>query len=537
MTSTAEDFGRSLQLTSASILPIPILKIWRVYADTKRRQQLAAWIEGSAFVSAALLLLLLVFRLDLNLSNLTIHSTAILLLAGATAILRKANTPRSVFMPSIALVIAAVGASLTTALAPFGTSHLVQFLAAHLVLVGAICSFILFARFRYADLFVRYALRILLAGIWTSTLALVIRTHGLASQSVSLFQLLIVANLLLLSFTLIDDWMANLANRWLFRTADYQKASRELGSRLDALTTETNIHDLLEKTARESLDLRESKLIPLQDLPKPWPAELSAGEIAEMDVDILVPLTRGGETSHALRITPGSSRPGLVLEDLNFLRRIAAQASHRLEQLYTQSREKQIIEAELTALRAQIHPHFLFNSLNAIVDLIVSDPPKAELMTLRLSSVFRHVLANSSKALTTVREEMDFIRTYLSIEEIRFSDRLTVSIDVPEETLNDAIPSLILQPLVENALKHGLARKPGPATLWIRIEAISTQLRIIVEDDGLGPGQESGGLGLKNVLQRLQTHFPGEVNLQLIERTGGGSSVTMTIPRHSGKSE
>ena len=182
-------------------------------------------------------------------------------------------------------------------------------------------------------------------------------------------------------------------------------------------------------------------------------------------------------------VSPGPARPGLVTHDLNYLRAVAAQFGNRLDALHRerdaierQSREalllQQVAEAELRALRAQINPHFLFNSLNTIADLIVRDPPRAEAMTLRLASVFRHVLAHSSRSMTTIREEMEFLRTYLYIEEARFGDRLRVTIDVAPEAAGQPIPSLILQPLVENAMKHGLGPKPGPGNIWIsaRIE-------------------------------------------------------------------
>src|SRR5206468_3565838 len=145
------------------------------------------------------------------------------------------------------------------------------------------------------------------------------------------------------------------------------------------------------------------------------------------------------------------------------------------EAVERQSREalllQQVTEAELRALRAQINPHFLFNSLNTIADLIVRDPSRAETMTVRLAGVFRHVLAHSCRPLTTVDDEMEFLRTYLYIEEVRFGDRLQVVFDVAAEIGGARIPSLILQPLVENALKHGLAPKPGPGRLWIRADS------------------------------------------------------------------
>src|SRR5262249_50107404 len=153
------------------------------------------------------------------------------------------------------------------------------------------------------------------------------------------------------------------------------------------------------------------------------------GEIVELDrshpgrsllpipgVELLIPIASGGRTSHVLLIAPSNARPGLVTQELNYLRTVAAQCGQRLGALREARLLHQVTEAELRALRSQVNPHFLFNSLNTIADLIVRDPPRAEAMTLRLAGVFRHVLAHSSRTLTSVRDEIDFLKTYLSIE-------------------------------------------------------------------------------------------------------------------------
>ena len=193
-------------------------------------------------------------------------------------------------------------------------------------------------------------------------------------------------------------------------------------------------------------------------------------------------------------------------------------------------------EAELRALRAQINPHFLFNSLNTIADLIVRDPPRAEAMTLRLASVFRHVLAHSSRSMTTIREEIEFLRTYLYIEEARFGDRLRVTIDVAPEAAGQPIPSLILQPLVENAMKHGLGPKPGPGNIWISAHTEGDQVCVRIEDDGMGPqsapAAAPGRVSWPDQRRRATAHAlwgPGFGEARA--REGGGARVTLRIPR------
>jgi two-component system, LytTR family, sensor kinase len=253
-------------------------------------------------------------------------------------------------------------------------------------------------------------------------------------------------------------------------------------------------------------------------------------------VELLAPIASGGRISHVLLVAPSTARPGLVTQELNYLRTAAAQCGQRLDVLREAVLLQQITEAELRALRSQINPHFLFNSLNTIADLIVRDPPRAEAMTLRLAGVFRHVLANTSRPLTSVRDEMDFLRTYLSIEEARFGDRLRIVFDVQPEAAFAQIPSLILQPLVENALKHGLGPKPGPGNLWISAQVEGQQIRLRVEDDGMGlkPSQPRG-TGLTNVAERLRTLYQDAASLSLEAGTSGGTRATVLIPRRNGE--
>jgi two-component system LytT family sensor kinase len=149
--------------------------------------------------------------------------------------------------------------------------------------------------------------------------------------------------------------------------------------------------------------------------------------------------------------------------------------------------------------------------------------------------VFRHVLAHSARPLTSVRDELAFLRTYLYIEEVRFGERLQVSIEASPEADGANIPSLILQPLVENALKHGLGPKVEAGHLWIRAAVEGPEVRLTVEDDGEGlrPGGESSGVGLANIADRLRTLYGERASLVLEPRSGGGAVATVRIPREA----
>jgi two-component system, LytTR family, sensor kinase len=321
--------------------------------------------------------------------------------------------------------------------------------------------------------------------------------------------------------------------------------TRGLAARLRDIEDEPKIAVAVEEAARRPLELSEARVAALDPAASaPWPAALLEGETVERAGEVLVPMTTGGRVTHLLVASPGPARPGLVSHDLDYLRAIAALFGNRLDELARereaigrQSREallvQQVTEAELRALRAQINPHFLFNSLNTVADLIVRDPARAETMTLRLASVFRHVLAHSSRPLTTVRDEMEFLRAYLYIEEARFGDRLRVEFAVDAAVEGEPVPSLILQPLVENALKHGLGPKPGPGHLSISAREEGGFLRLRVEDDGVGLGGRRGsqGLGLANVAERLATLYQDRASVTMEAREGTGCRVTVLIPR------
>src|SRR5579862_4738979 len=258
------------------------------------------------------------------------------------------------------------------------------------------------------------------------------------------------------------------------------------------------------------------------------------------DVELLVPIRAGGTVASVLAIAPGAGRRTLVSHEVNYLRSVAAQLGTRLDLLRLeqemadrQNREavlqQQVTEAELRALRAQINPHFLFNSLNTIANLIATDPPRAEVMTLRLARVFRHVLANSSRQMVPVREEMEFLRTYLDIEEARFGSRLQVEFEVAPEVALSPVPSLILQPVVENALRHGLAPRQGQGRLKISASAQGDLVCLAVEDNGVGlrTGNNAGsGVGLRNIMQRLTALYRDGATFSIQAAVPEGTRVT-----------
>jgi two-component system LytT family sensor kinase len=191
-------------------------------------------------------------------------------------------------------------------------------------------------------------------------------------------------------------------------------------------------------------------------------------------------------------------------------------------------------EAELRALKAQINPHFLFNTLNTIAELIHADSDRAEATVERLADMFRYVLSGSERGLVPLEEELAFLDDYLAIERVRFGDRLRVTREIAAEAMDLLVPSLVLQPLVENTLRHGLGAD-GSIDLGIAIHTDGTRGVIAISDQGPGmPARhkigEGPGHGLYNVDQRLRKTYGEAYGLEISTNQPQGTIVTLSIP-------
>lgn len=212
------------------------------------------------------------------------------------------------------------------------------------------------------------------------------------------------------------------------------------------------------------------------------------------------------------------------------------------------SLEATLVQARLSALQTQLQPHFLFNSLNAIVTLLRRDPRLAEATLMSLSDLLRLTLSQSEKQEVTLREELQFAHSYREIQQTRFGDRLRFEEEIEPAALDCLVPTLLLQPLIENAIRHGI--EPAEQAGLVRLMAQEKQgrLALAVEDDGVGlkgkdalrvetangePGARQGtgqGIGLSNLRARLQALYGANQSLEVLERTGGGVSVRIEIP-------
>jgi two-component system, LytTR family, sensor kinase len=208
-------------------------------------------------------------------------------------------------------------------------------------------------------------------------------------------------------------------------------------------------------------------------------------------------------------------------------------------QVRTLQLEAQLSQAQLHALKMQLHPHFLFNTLHSISALLNKDADAARRMITRLGDFLRLTLENSGAQEVTLRQEMEFLSCYLEIERIRFRDRLVTHVDVAQHTLDAKVPNLILQPIVENAIRHGIAPRSTQGLIEIEAKQRNGRLRIQVRDNGPGLSAHrtfentvKKGLGLANTETRLEQLYGSEQSFNLSNNPEGGLIVTMEIPFH-----
>ena len=194
--------------------------------------------------------------------------------------------------------------------------------------------------------------------------------------------------------------------------------------------------------------------------------------------------------------------------------------------------------AQLEALRAQINPHFLFNSLNSISQLISVDPERAEACVERLADIFRYLLRSENRTFVTLGDELEIADAYLDIERARFGDRLSVRFTVEDAARDRLVPTLILQPLIENAVRHGVSRKIGGGEVTIDAAIRDDDLRVVISDTGIGmpDGVEaalSSGIGLRNVHDRLIQLYGADYAPEISTSPGRGTRVTVRVPRRA----
>jgi two-component system LytT family sensor kinase len=418
-----------------------------------------------------------------------------------------------------------------------------------LVVTGGLFDF---SRFRFSDIFAQKGLRILLGALLALGSSFLARTvfglsvdeniHSGALAVLGFAAIVWVAIICYARITMLSDW---LVDRQIFRQADYQRA---LKSFREAIATESEPAAIF-NTAKELV----RSALRIEDATIGSDGTVQVGSAGALSSDFardgMFPIQKGEEPAlFYLAISPGPRRHTLFNAEIDFLREVCLAIGRRLEVIDREKENiemarreaqlvKQLVEAELRALRAQINPHFLFNSLNSVAALITAEPRVAEEMIIRLAKIFRHVLTHHDRPFSSIDEEISFLKTYLQIEKVRFGERLQVRFDIQESVLQFMVPTLILQPLVENSIKHGLGPKAGENQLTIRVRPRSDYLELTVEDNGVGAstpkklvGGSSTGFGLQNLEERLQTVYRGNARFSFESQPQTGSRAQILIP-------
>jgi two-component system, LytTR family, sensor kinase len=561
---------RSIGFIAAAMLPLSIMIIWRKNAVSGVRRRignalviyaassglliggcltLGSWTPSYLFSDSMSQVLL---NQDF-IGNLTIYNGLLLVLLGAILLLPGTLdnlTDRiAISLMIVGLFLSSVSAVLDAyASLPLTLAHIIRIARFQSIVLVVIGSLFYFSRFRAADIFAKQAMRLLLG----STLAMIaafVALNPIASMArgtafpsaVTLLCAAVLSGCAILFYVYLGRWTDILVERRIFGKRDARLAIREFRRRIGVLESKEIILSEAQALAVEILGMK--------------PEEVSVreserdGEAASVSVPIL---PRAGNLRLAVPLT--GNRRTLLTAEIDTLREIALHAGRRLDELDREEERmesirlesrlsRQLVEAELRALRAQINPHFLFNSLNTIAALISLEADKAEKFTLRLAKVFRYVLLHADRPLSAIDEEMDFLRSYLEIEQIRFGERLLVEFHVESSIAHTAVPSLILQPLVENAIKHGIAPKVGKSRILVQAKCRDGLILLSVEDDGIGltaNGSQSGrslsgassgaGVGLQNVRERLQTMYGATASVSLVSLPSGGSRATLAIP-------
>lgn len=197
--------------------------------------------------------------------------------------------------------------------------------------------------------------------------------------------------------------------------------------------------------------------------------------------------------------------------------------------------ETQLAQAQMQALKMQLQPHFLFNTLNAIVTLVHKNPEQAEEMIVRLSNFLRLTLDASGKQMVTLQEELSFVKTYLEIEKVRFEGKLSFYEQIPPELLNAQVPLLLLQPLIENAVKHGISKYISASVLELHACTFNGSLKISIKDDGapvevVTASLRKEGIGFANTRARLESLYGKNATLETAPNSPHGFIATVTLP-------
>jgi anti-sigma regulatory factor (Ser/Thr protein kinase) len=391
-------------------------------------------------------------------------------------------------------------------------------------------------RFALADLFLKRALTLVFmvtaVSLFFGAVPAITGASDL-NDPATLSLLVAIATLAMLAYPYVRARVFALIDRFLLRRADYATVLNE-ATRIaaESETTEAVLDGIASLVGR-AVAATETR----------WVTEEQTGANER-----IIPLNTTEAPHYAFVLGPLPNGRRLLSDDLAMLEGASLIAARRIDALRLMhervaqgAREQELskltMEAELRALRAQIQPHFLFNALNTIGSLIRTAPDRAFATLLQLTSLLRGVL-RSSGPMATLDEELHLVESYLEVERARFEERLRVIVNVPDTLRSVRIPTLILQPLVENAIKHGISPQRHGGEIAIEASQAASRIVLRVRDNGAGATDHAirrgrrEGVGLQNVEERLRVHYGAEASLTIETAPGAGTTVTATLPMH-----
>lgn len=561
------DQVRAVGFISASFVPLSLIEIWRTGGLTGRRRRVGIFLRRYALLTGLLIAIGLVLQASFpgtihtvtplrlledqdRIGNLTFYNGLIIASLGAVTLLpgklRDVTLRIAVFLILLGLSVSSIGALLQSSsdLIRFhGAYGVLRFQGIGLVVLGAV---LYFSRFRAADVFAKEALKLIFVSVIGLGIALGIssglenevpQSSGHRAGFILLVGLIVTLGILIYPF--LSRRIDLIVERFVFHKRDVREIINGFNQKLTSQTSRNEIMDLAISVSHELLSARVSSIRFGSD---------RDSDVPDNNTVISVP---NEPTGMCLVVEFPEHRGFLLSGEVDALSEIAHLVSDRLreiqreqekiETLLQESRLRQAaVESELRALRAQINPHFFFNSLNTIAALIVDNPAAAEDITVRLARIFRHVLLQADRPMCRIGDEVAFLKSYLEIEKIRFGERLQVSFVIEPDAQDALIPSLILQPIVENAIKYAVSPRIGVSQLKIEARVRETHVVLSVEDDGLAAsatleGQapivhSRTGVGLKNIRERLDLMYGPEASFSQIDVSTGGKCFVLELP-------
>lgn len=430
-----------------------------------------------------------------------------------------------------------------------GASWLIELIAHQSSLPLALVILYQDYRFAFADLFLKRALSLILLtltafGLYNFVASPILRFHESHDrndvQAISLIIILWVATALI--YPILHNLAVWLVDKIILRRANYENLGVELANNVEEKDSVEQVLELV--CDKLSPALTANSVIWSEVYESLNETKLPSVNFTPHNAEVFIPTTESPFYKINLKDFMGGRH--LLSDEIKMLESVGLLTARRIDalrvtherceqELREQEFSKLATEAQLSALRAQINPHFLFNALTTIGYLINTAPDKAFETLMRLTQLLRGVLRSTAE-FSTLEEELKLIESYLDIERARFEERLEVKIEVPEDLKKIRIPTLILQPLVENAIKHGISKikQGGVVEISAKLETNKGKvlLNLIVFDSGVGVNQDkiSSGVGLNNIKHRLQNHYGNSASLEIQNVESKGTKAELKFP-------